>query len=137
MEEFKVFDYLSEQVVVIDRNYRILYANEAYIKENGYSSKEEVIGQPCYRISHKRESPCEGECHPCPLKEIEKTYGAELLRKTKEVKLFLIVLNVLYYLENLSILHRKGTDFYRSLFIIVSVVSVNNVHRSPGFLYLF
>ncbi len=75
MEEFSVFDSLDEQVVIIDRDYRIIYANEAYIKENGYKNKEEVIGQPCYKISHKRETPCEGECHPCPLKEIEKTRG--------------------------------------------------------------
>ncbi len=76
MEDFKIFDNLNEQVVIIDKDFRILYANEAYIRENGYRSKKEVIGQPCYRISHKRESPCEGECHPCPLKEIEKTGGA-------------------------------------------------------------
>ena len=76
MEEFRVFDELSEQVVIVDKDFRILYANEAYVRENGYKSKEEVIGQPCYRISHKREAPCEGECHPCPLREIEKTGGA-------------------------------------------------------------
>lgn len=76
MEEFRVFDELSEQVVIVDKDFRILYANEAYVRENGYKSKEEVIGQPCYRISHKRESPCEGECHPCPIREIEKTGGA-------------------------------------------------------------
>lgn len=76
MEDFSVFDNLNEQVVIIDKDFRILYANEAYIRENGYKSREEVIGQPCYRISHKRETPCEGECHPCPLKEIEKSGGA-------------------------------------------------------------
>ncbi|GAB6065680.1 PAS domain-containing sensor histidine kinase [Aquifex pyrophilus] len=76
MEEFSIFEEIEEQVVIIDRNYRIVYANERYIKENGYGSKEEVIGKPCYLISHKRESPCEGECHPCPLKEIEKRKGA-------------------------------------------------------------
>ncbi len=76
MKEFSVFEKLSEQVVVIDRDFRIVYANEAYIKENGYRSRTEVIGQPCYKISHKQETPCEGECHPCPLREIEKTGSA-------------------------------------------------------------
>ena len=76
MESFNLFDELREQVVIIDKSYRILYANEAYIRENGYRSKEEVVGQPCYKISHKRNTPCDGECHPCPLKEIERTGGA-------------------------------------------------------------
>ncbi len=72
MDKFSVFEEIDEQVVVIDKNYRIVYANKKYIEENGYRKKEDVIGKPCYLISHKRESPCDGECHPCPLKEIEK-----------------------------------------------------------------
>jgi len=76
MGEFKIFEKFKEQVVVIDENYRIIYANEAYIKENGFKSKEEVIGKPCYTVSHKREEPCDGECHPCPLKEIQKRRSA-------------------------------------------------------------
>ncbi|NPA32501.1 MAG: PAS domain-containing sensor histidine kinase [Aquificae bacterium] len=67
-----VFDELGEQVVIIDRNYRIVYANESYVKQNGYCSREEVVGRACYEVSHRRSSPCEGECHPCPLREIER-----------------------------------------------------------------
>ena len=76
MGEFEVFEKFKEQVVVIDENYTIIYANEAYVKENGYGDKREVIGKPCYAVSHKREEPCDGECHPCPLKEIQKRKGA-------------------------------------------------------------
>ncbi len=73
MDQFSIFDIFEEEVVVIDRNYRILYANSKYAKDLGYNSKEEVIGKECFRISHYRDEPCDGECHPCPLKEIEKT----------------------------------------------------------------
>jgi two-component system NtrC family sensor kinase len=73
MEGFYIFDDFEEEVVVIDRNYKIIYANEKYAKDLGYTSKEEVIGKECFRISHYRDEPCDGECHPCPLKEIEKT----------------------------------------------------------------
>ncbi len=73
MDQFSIFDIFEEEVVVIDRNYRILYANYKYAKDLGYNSKEEVIGKECFRISHYRDEPCDGECHPCPLKEIEKT----------------------------------------------------------------
>ncbi len=73
MREFSIFDDFEEEVVVIDRNYRILYANNKYAKDLGYTSRREVIGKECFRISHYRDEPCDGECHPCPLKEIEKT----------------------------------------------------------------
>ncbi|AAC06560.1 sensor histidine kinase [Aquifex aeolicus] len=76
MGEFEVFEKFKEQVVVIDKDYKIVYANESYVKENGYRSKEEVVGKPCYLVSHKRDEPCDGECHPCPLKEIQKRKGA-------------------------------------------------------------
>lgn len=71
--DFSVFDYFDEEVVVIDKNFRIVYANLKYAKDLGYSSPQEVIGKFCYVISHHQDKPCEGECHPCPLREIEKT----------------------------------------------------------------
>ncbi len=70
--DFSVFDHFEEEVVVIDRNYRIIYANERYARDMGYSSPEEIIGNFCYVVSHHQNEPCEGECHPCPLREIEK-----------------------------------------------------------------
>ncbi|MDQ7038538.1 MAG: PAS domain-containing sensor histidine kinase [Aquificota bacterium] len=70
--DFSVFDDLEEEVVVIDRDYRIVYANRKYAEDMGYGSPEEVIGNFCYVVSHHRSEPCDGECHPCPLKEIEK-----------------------------------------------------------------
>ncbi len=70
--DFSVFDDFEEEVVVIDKNYRIVYANKKYAEDMGYSSPEEVIGDFCYVVSHHQEEPCDGECHPCPLKEIEK-----------------------------------------------------------------
>jgi len=71
--DFRVFDFFDEEVVVIDREFRIVYANEKYVRDMGYRSPEEVVGRFCYAVSHQQEAPCEGECHPCPLREIEKT----------------------------------------------------------------
>jgi two-component system NtrC family sensor kinase len=70
--DFSVFDDFEEEVVVIDKNYRIVYANKKYAEDMGYNSPQEVVGNFCYVVSHHRKEPCEGECHPCPLKEIEK-----------------------------------------------------------------
>ncbi len=71
--DFSVFDQFEEEVVIIDKNYRIVYANEKYAKDLGYKDPKEVIGNFCYVVSHHQTKPCEGECHPCPLKEIERT----------------------------------------------------------------
>ncbi len=71
--DFSVFDDFEEEVVVIDKNYRIVYANERYVRDLGYEDPTEVIGNFCYVVSHHQTEPCEGECHHCPLKEIEKS----------------------------------------------------------------
>ncbi len=71
--DFSVFDQFDEEVVVIDRNFRIVYANPKYVRDLGYDSPKEVIGNFCYVVSHHQDKPCEGECHPCPIREIEKT----------------------------------------------------------------
>jgi len=71
--DFSVFDDLEEEVVVIDRNFRIVYANRRYARDLGYEDPTEVLGNFCYAVSHHRTEPCDGECHPCPLKEIERT----------------------------------------------------------------
>lgn len=74
--DFSIFDTFEDEVVVIDSEYRILYANERYARDMGYSSPSEVIGKFCYVVSHHRNEPCDGECHPCPLIEIQKGKGS-------------------------------------------------------------
>ncbi len=73
---YEIFDDFEEEVVVIDRNFRIVYANRKYAQDLGYSSPREVIGDFCYVVSHHRTEPCDGECHPCPIAEIEKRGGS-------------------------------------------------------------
>ena len=73
---YEIFDDFEEEVVVIDKNFRIIYANRKYAQDLGYSSPKEVVGNFCYVVSHHRKEPCDGECHPCPLREIEKKGGS-------------------------------------------------------------
>ncbi len=75
MEEldFSIFEEFKDEVVVIDKNYRIIYANKKYIEDVGCKNHSEVIGHFCYKVSHHQDEPCEDTCHPCPLREIEKT----------------------------------------------------------------
>ena len=64
-------DALPEPRIVLDRNYTILGANQAYIRHyygerrNGNHS---VIGRHCYEVSHHFKRPCDEEGESCPLK---------------------------------------------------------------------
>jgi len=59
-------ELIQEDVLVIDYNYRIVDINEGLLKKLGLK-RENVIGRPCYEITHHQNQPCSGEHHPCPL----------------------------------------------------------------------
>lgn len=52
-----VFDGLGEGVVVVDRDYRILSANQSYCDQVKMSC-EEIIGKHCHAVSHHIDQPC-------------------------------------------------------------------------------
>jgi len=60
--------FYQEDVMVLDRDYRILDINDTMLNKLGFP-RETVVGRHCYEISHDRDTPCDGEEHPCPLKE--------------------------------------------------------------------
>jgi PAS domain S-box-containing protein len=59
-------DLIQEEVLVINHNFRIIDSNDAFLEKFGLT-REQVIGQHCYKITHHLEKPCSGENHPCPL----------------------------------------------------------------------
>jgi len=59
-------ELIQEEVLVIDRRFRIVDTNDAFLKKFGLA-RTQVIGQFCYRLTHHLENPCSGEHHPCPL----------------------------------------------------------------------
>jgi len=59
-------ELIQEDVLVIDYNHRIVDINESLLKKLGLQ-RQEVIGRHCYEITHRRDQPCSGEHHPCPL----------------------------------------------------------------------
>lgn len=64
----KIIDNIPETIMVIDRDYNIQLMNEAARKQY---SEDQVI-QPfakCYEVSHHISQPCDGNDHPCPLRE--------------------------------------------------------------------
>ena len=63
---------LSIPVYIIDKDYKIVNANSAFISE--HASMSEKIGLPCYKLSHNSDIPCwEMSGVVCPAKEAFKT----------------------------------------------------------------
>jgi two-component system cell cycle sensor histidine kinase/response regulator CckA len=68
-EEFirSILNTVDEGFIVIDRDYRIVIANSAYCEQVGMAS-DEVIGQHCFEISHKKTIPCFEVGEECAVK---------------------------------------------------------------------
>ena len=67
-----VLDELAEPISVIDAEYRVRYMNRA--------ARELFVRDPdcqgltrCHQISHRRESPCAGDEHPCPVAKVRES----------------------------------------------------------------
>ncbi|MEN9901850.1 MAG: hypothetical protein RL651_514 [Pseudomonadota bacterium] len=58
---------LQDPFVVIDQNYVICFANEAYTQLHNNVSSESVLGKKCYEISHGYSLPCDQSGESCPL----------------------------------------------------------------------
>ncbi len=72
-----LIDAIPDGVRVIAPDFRIIMANKAYCRQIG-ASPDEVIGQPCYASSHKRETRCVPTLVCCPVAEILGGGKAEL-----------------------------------------------------------
>ena len=58
--------------VLIDKNYNIVAANEAYCKTYGVDS-DEIRGHKCHQISHHSDVPCHLNGEDCPHKKVFET----------------------------------------------------------------
>ena len=67
-----VIDSVDEGFIVVDRDYRILTANRAYCEQVGISS-DDVIGKPCYELSHRLDRPCHEAGEDCAVKNTFET----------------------------------------------------------------
>jgi PAS domain S-box-containing protein len=67
-----LFDSVNEGIMVIDRENRIIRANDAAIHDLSLTV-DDCIGMRCYEVSHDSDFPCEGPDDPCPLREVFNT----------------------------------------------------------------
>ncbi|MCU7795604.1 MAG: GGDEF domain-containing protein, partial [Candidatus Thiodiazotropha sp. (ex Myrtea spinifera)] len=69
----RVVDTIPDPTLVIDvSNYRLQLANQA--ARTLYTGNRPISkGMTCYRLSHKRDTPCTGLNDPCPIQEVLQT----------------------------------------------------------------
>jgi PAS domain S-box-containing protein len=67
-----LIDAIPDGVRVIDSNYKIIAANQAYREQLG-TSAESVTNTPCYLSSHCREAPCVATLVTCPVRLLKET----------------------------------------------------------------
>ena len=66
MYKMVINDLIQEDVMVINYDYRIVDINKSMLEKLGLE-RDNVIGHPCYEITHRQNMPCSGDKHPCPL----------------------------------------------------------------------
>lgn len=67
-----IIDASENGFVVIDKNYNIVAANNAYCKAYGVDS-EEIVGHKCHQVSHHSDVPCHLNGEDCPHKKVFET----------------------------------------------------------------
>jgi|APSaa5957512622_1039677.scaffolds.fasta_scaffold46842_2 PAS domain S-box-containing protein len=67
-----LLNQLHEDVIVIDREYKITDVNNTFLTTTGHY-REDIIGKHCYEISHGYNQPCDQMGEDCKLKEVFKT----------------------------------------------------------------
>lgn len=69
----RVFESIKDELMVIDvRDFTVLAANKALL-ENVKLKEDEVIGKPCYEVTHRKSTQCSPPNHTCPITEMLKT----------------------------------------------------------------
>ncbi|HFE63422.1 MAG TPA: PAS domain S-box protein, partial [Caldithrix sp.] len=67
---------LHEDIMVIDREYRIVDMNNTFQSTTG-QRREDVIGRYCYQVSHGYNRPCDMKGEECPLRTVFDTGETE------------------------------------------------------------
>ena len=66
-ETLRLLDSFPEPKILLDKQYRIIAANAAYLREFG--TKQKILGRFCYELSHRYDKPCDQAGENCPLRD--------------------------------------------------------------------
>ncbi|MFQ5595005.1 MAG: PAS domain S-box protein, partial [Anaerolineae bacterium] len=67
-----ILDGVAEPILVIGADYRVQLMNRA-AREFSYGEADAPEPVYCYQVSHRREAPCSGRGHPCPMKQVRES----------------------------------------------------------------
>jgi PAS domain S-box-containing protein len=71
---------ITESILLISKDYKILWANRTAIDQAGLTM-DEIVGNSCYTVIHDRESACEPPAEPCPLREFLATGNSRIVQR--------------------------------------------------------
>ncbi len=67
-----VIDSLEDELLVVNKDYHIVQANDAVLRNRG-KHRQEVIGSYCYEVSHNLVRRCNLPLHECPIRVVWET----------------------------------------------------------------
>lgn len=67
-----ILESVDEGFIIVDRNFTIMTANRAFAA-NAKMPMEELIGKPCYEVSHHRDKPCHEFGEDCSITYVFET----------------------------------------------------------------
>lgn len=65
----RFIDSLGDKILVLDKDRIIQRVNRIFLDESGLSEAD-VLGKPCYQVTHRTAEPCKGEAHTCPFETV-------------------------------------------------------------------
>jgi signal transduction histidine kinase len=65
-----ILENISDGVMLLSKDFRIIWANKKII--DTHSQKGKVIGDFCYRVTHRFKEPCQGPYDMCPVNAVLK-----------------------------------------------------------------
>jgi hypothetical protein len=72
VEAAVVLDCLEWDIIILDRDFKVIFANKAFLDKSGMSL-EEATRSFCYKITHHLDEPCKPPYDTCPLEEMIRT----------------------------------------------------------------
>ncbi|MFX0019539.1 MAG: PAS domain S-box protein [Promethearchaeota archaeon] len=67
-----IFDSISDEIMILNKDFTIKDVNKTVCLKYGVN-KEQIIGNKCYKVTHKRNNVCKSPECECPVEEVLKT----------------------------------------------------------------
>lgn len=67
-----VLDCLEWEILILDRQFKVHFANRAFLRKTGLIESE-AVGNSCHKITHHLTEPCQPPNDTCPFEEMKKT----------------------------------------------------------------